>query len=108
MSDVIWTPDDEKDLFRRNEEECRMTKVKAIIVNAKYYPEEKYLMVGVRLSSGELRSVPQHESCFNYRGVSYKNASRDVVEREMFKLEQSYNKAKGKPILVEMPVRKAH
>ena len=107
MENLIWTPDDEKDLFRRNEEECKMTKVRATIVNAKYYPEENYLMVCVRLDSGELRSTPIHESCFKYDDVSYKNTPRIRIEREMYRLEELYLKARGKPILVEMPIRKA-
>ena len=105
-SERIWTPDDEKDLIRRLDEDCRMTKVRAKIVNAKYYPEEKFLMVAVRLDSGELRSTPIHESCFSYHGVKHKQANRDVIEREMFKLERSFLEAKGKPILVELPVKK--
>lgn len=103
---TIWTPDDEKDLFRRVEEDCRMTKVKAIIVSAKYYPEEHWIMVCVRLSSGDLRSTPIHESCFSYGGTPYKHAQKHVVEKEMFKLEHLFNKAKGKPILIEMPIKK--
>lgn len=106
-SERIWTPDDEKNLVRKLDEDCKMTKVKASIVNAKYYPDEKFLMVGVKLQSGELRSTPIHESCFSYHGMSYKHAMRQVIEKEMYKLEDSFNKARGKPILIELPLRKA-
>jgi len=103
----IWTPDDETDLFRKVDQESVLKTVKATIVNAKYYPDKNYIIVGVKMQNGELRSCPQHESCFTYRGVPYKQASRELIEREMYKLEQSYSKARGKPILIQLPERKA-
>lgn len=107
MSELIWTPEDEEDLFSRQAEEYKTTTVKVKIINVKYHPNEKYLMLGIKMPSGELKSLPMHESCFSYGKVSYKNTSRDIIEKEMCKLENSFKKAIGKHILLNLPMRKA-
>lgn len=89
----IWLPDTPKPK--------RIT-VSAEIITAKYHPVEKAIIVAVRLSNGQVKSMPTYPQNYTFHGRPATSVTTDEIDREMEKTAALYAKSKGRRIKIEM------
>lgn len=70
--------------------------VKATILAATYHPDEKCLIIRVKMEDGSRRALPIPASVFKYHGKPFKETAKEVVDNEMFRTEALFRKAAEK------------
>lgn len=79
------------------------TLVMATILSAKYHPDERFILLHVKLEDGSRRAMPIHASTFGYyHGVKYADAPKILVDREMFKTADLFNARRGDRIRLKV------
>jgi len=76
--------------------------MKGKIVEAIYYPKEEYIGLKLKMEDGSHRSTWLHKSNFTFRGLPYKQVSKQESDREMAKTSELFKRAAGKMIKVRM------
>lgn len=92
----IWTPSD------LGPKDSKQVKIKATIMDAKYHPLQKALIIAVRLPNGEARSMPDFARNHTFHGRAYHTVSAEEVDREMEKTAELYRRSKGRTINVQL------
>jgi hypothetical protein len=92
MSENIWTP----------ETEIKRVSLKAEILNAKYYPLEKQMILAVRLPNGRAVSQPIPCSAYLFQGKPCTEVPAEFIDKEMEKTAELYRRSRGRKITVEL------
>ena len=93
MENKIWTPDSDSP-------EIKQIRVKGEILNAKYHPLEKTLLIAVSLPNGEAKSFVQYAKSFLFNKRPYDAVTPDEVDREMEKTAELYRRARGRKLSI--------
>lgn len=96
MESNIWTPEEKLPEIP----EVKQVRIKGEILNAKYHPLEKTLMIAVSLPNGESKSFVQYAKSFLFNKRPYDSVPPEEIDKEMEKTAELYRRAKGRKISV--------
>jgi len=108
MSDVIWTPPNFDELHKiAREIPDTKVKMRGVIQDATYYPEEGHIAVQLGCEDGTRRSAFLHKSCFTFHGRPYHKVPAEDVDKEMARTTELFQRSKGRRITLEVAENQA-
>lgn len=99
MQNKIWTPEDSNP---KPTPQDKQVKIEGTIINAKYHPLQKALIIAVRLPNGEARSCVDYANSHTFHGRPYKDVPSEEIDREMEKTAELYCRRKGGKISLQI------
>jgi len=96
----IWTPDETPEPKLQSEQ--KQVTVKGAILNAKYHPLQKALIIAIRLPNGDAKSCVDYASSHTFHGQAYKDVPPEEIDQEMEKTAELYRRRKGSDINLQI------